>query len=187
VALYQSKRRGRNRIEALPPDVSQAMMSIFSQGFQLRNALQEGNIHPAFQPICDIASGRPVAYEVLARMQINGTLIQAKEFIAVAEELGLTRDVDLHIIRTALGVTPPERALFLNVDLSSFNDRGFVKELTALLKPACETGRSITIEITERESIPLTDTLRADIEELRACGCQLALDDFGSGYSTYNF
>src|SRR5690606_22877311 len=101
--------------------------------------------------------------------------------------LGLTRDVDLHIIRTALGVTPPERALFLNVDLSSFNDRGFVKELTALLKPACETGRSITIEITERESIPLTDTLRADIEELRACGCQLALDDFGSGYSTYNF
>lgn len=187
VALYQSKRRGRNRIEALPPDVSQAMMSIFSQGFQLRNALQEGNIHPAFQPICDIASGQPVAYEVLARMQINGTLIQAQDFIAVAEELGLTRDVDLHIIRTALAVTPPERALFLNVDLSSFSDRGFVKDLGALLKPACEAGRSITIEITERESIPLTDTLRADIQELRACGCQLALDDFGSGYSTYNF
>lgn len=187
VALYHSKRRGRNRIEALAPDVSQAMMSIFSQGFQLRNALEEGNIHPAFQPICDIASGEPIAYEVLARMQINGAIIQAQDFIAVAEELGLTRDVDLHIIRAALAVTPPDQALFLNVDLSSFNDRGFVKELGTLLRPACQAGRSITIEITERESVPLSDTLRSDVQELRAFGCKLALDDFGSGYSTYNF
>lgn len=187
VALYHSKRRGRNRIEVLSPDVSQAMMSIFSQGFQLRNALEEGNIHPAFQPICDMKSGQPVAYEVLARMRIDGALIQAKDFITVAEELGLTRDVDLHIIGRALSSTPVSQGLFLNVDLTSFNDRNFVKELGALLKPACEAGRQITIEITEREAIPLSDTLRQDIQELRALGCKLALDDFGSGYSTYNF
>jgi diguanylate cyclase (GGDEF)-like protein/PAS domain S-box-containing protein len=187
VALYHSKRHGRNRIEALSPDVSQAMMSIFNQGFQLRAALEQGNIRPAFQPICDMKSGKPIAYEVLARMRVDGAVIQANEFIAVAEELGLTRDVDLHIIRTALAVTPPHQALFLNVDLTSFNDPGFVNELSALLGPACGAGRSITIEITERESVPLSETLRADIQRLRALGCKLALDDFGSGYSTYNF
>lgn len=187
VALYHSKRGGRNRIEVLAPDVSQAMMSIFSQGFQLRNALEQGNIHPAFQPICSMGDGKPVAYEVLARMRINDTVIQAKDFIAVAEELGLTRDVDLHIIRTALAATPMHRALFLNVDLSSFNDRDFVRELEYLLAPACAAGRQVTIEITEREAIPLTDTLHQDINRLRALGCKLALDDFGSGYSTYYF
>lgn len=187
VALYHSKRGGRNRIEVLAPDVSQAMMSIFSQGFQLRNALEQGNIHPAFQPICSMQDGRPVAYEVLARMRVDDAVIQAKDFIAVAEELGLTRDVDLHIIRTALAATPMHRALFLNVDLSSFNDRDFVRELEYLLAPACAAGRSVTIEITEREAIPLTDTLHQDINRLRALGCKLALDDFGSGYSTYNF
>ncbi|MGE5241708.1 MAG: putative bifunctional diguanylate cyclase/phosphodiesterase [Bacteroidota bacterium] len=187
VALYHSKRRGRNRIEVLSPDISKAVMSIFSQGFQLRNALEQGHIHPAFQPICSLTSGEPVAYEVLARMRINGVVIQAKDFITVAEELGLMRDVDLHIIGQALIHTPPEFALFLNVDLTSFNDRDFVTELSKLLKPACDIGRSITIEITERETIPISDTLHQDIQSLRTLGCQLALDDFGSGYSTYNF
>ena len=187
VALYHSKRRGRNRIEVLSPDISKAVMSIFSQGFQLRNALEQGHIHPAFQPICCLSSGKPVAYEVLARMRLDGVVIQAKDFITVAEELGLTRDVDLHIIGAALTLTPPEHALFLNVDLSSFNDKGFVEDLGKLLKPACDSGRSITIEITERETVPLTEGLLKDIQALRTFGCRLALDDFGSGYSTYNF
>ena len=187
VALYHSKRGGRNRIEVLSPDISRAVMSIFSQGFQLRNALEQGHIHPAYQPICNLISGKPMAYEVLARMRINGLVIQAKDFITVAEELGLTREVDLHVIGQALLQTPQEYALFVNVDISSFNDRNFVQELSRLLKPACDNGRSLTIEITERETIPISDTLHQDIQTLRAFGCKLALDDFGSGYSTYNF
>jgi diguanylate cyclase (GGDEF)-like protein/PAS domain S-box-containing protein len=187
VALYHSKRGGRNRIEVLSPDISKAVMSIFSQGFQLRNAIEQGHIHPAFQPICNLKNGIPMAYEVLARMRVNGLVIQAKDFITVAEELGLTREVDLHVIGQALLLTPPEHALFLNVDISSFNDKEFVQDLSKLLKPACADGRSITIEITERETIPLSDGLHQDIQTLRAFGCKLALDDFGSGYSTYNF
>jgi len=187
VALYHSKRGGRNRIEVLSPDISKAVMSIFSQGFQLRNAIEQGHIHPAFQPICNLKNGQPMAYEVLARMRVNGLVIQAKDFITVAEELGLTREVDLHVIGQALLLTPPEHALFLNVDISSFNDKEFVQDLSQLLKPACADGRSITIEITERETIPLSDGLHQDIQTLRAFGCKLALDDFGSGYSTYNF
>jgi len=187
VALYHSKQRGRNRIEVLSPDISKAMMSIFNQGFQLRNALEQGKLHPAFQPICNMQNGEPLAYEVLARMRLDDDVIQAKDFIGLAEELGLTRDVDLHIIRTALNNTPTNQALFLNVDLTSFNDRDFVKELAKLLQPACKSGRPITIEITERENIPISDGLHEDIQTLRAFGCKLALDDFGSGYSTYSF
>jgi diguanylate cyclase (GGDEF)-like protein/PAS domain S-box-containing protein len=187
VALYHSKRRGRNRVEILSPDMSQAVMSIFSQGFQLRRALEAGQLRPAFQPIYDMQFGRPMAYEVLARLDLNGELVPAKDFITVAEELGLTRDIDLHVIRAALAHTPPEQALFLNVDLSSFHDREFVRSLTALLGPACAQGRRITIEITERETVPVSDTFESDIQALRALGCKLALDDFGSGYSTYNF
>ena len=187
VALYHSKRRGRNRVEVLSPDISRALMSIFSQGFQLRNALERGDLMPAFQPICDIRTGKPIAYEALARMHHGGTTIKAGDFIAVAEELGLTREIDLHIIEQALRLAPTGYGLFLNLDPSSFNDRGFVTQLEELVGPACRSGKSIVIEITERENVTITDTLLADIQALRRLGCKLALDDFGSGYSTYHF
>jgi diguanylate cyclase (GGDEF)-like protein/PAS domain S-box-containing protein len=187
VALYHSRRHGPNRVEALSPDMSRAMISIFSQGFQLRRALEAGDIHPAFQPIFDIHRHQPIAYEVLARMRVNGTVIPAKDFISVAEELGLTREMDLHVIGRALACAPAGQALFLNVDLQSFNDREFADELVALLAPARAHGRRITIEITEREAVVPSDSLTGDIQRLRDLGCQLALDDFGSGYSTYKF
>jgi len=187
VALYHSRRHGPNRVETLSPDMSKAMISIFSQGFQLRRALEAGDIHPAFQPIYDMQRGEPMAYEVLARMRVNGTFVQAKDFIGVAEELGLTREMDLHVISRALACAPAGQALFLNVDLQSFNDRNFADELVDLLAPARAQGRDITIEITEREATTPSESLTTDIERLREIGCRLALDDFGSGYSTYKF
>lgn len=184
IALYQSKRRGGNRIEVLSPGASQAVMSVFSQGFRLREALERGQIHPAFQPIYDMYNGQLVAYEVLARLRTGDTVVPAKDFIELAAELRLTREVDLHIIREALRTTPPQQALFLNVDPASFDDREFVRELGALVGPECAAGRVLTLEITERETLA-GDELCRDLTSLRELGCRLALDDFGSGYSTY--
>lgn len=187
VALYQAKRRKRGHLEVLSTDISQGIMEVFSRGFELRNALTEGDIVPTFQPINDLRSGQPIAYEVLSVMRRGETLITASQFIKVAEDLGLVREIDLSVINQALQIAPPDVELFLNISLNSFNDENFATELLQLVKPACALGRPITIEITERETISLTDSLLADIKALRDAGCKLALDDFGQGYSTYNY
>jgi len=187
VALYHAKRRHRGQIEVLSIDISQGIMEVFSRGFELRNAIVNGDIVPTFQPITDLASGEPIAYEVLANMQRGELLVPASQFIMVAEDLGLVREIDLCVIGRALEIAPPGVELFMNISLISFNDENFGKELLKRIKPAREQGRPVTIEITERETINLTDTLLEDIQALREIGCKLALDDFGQGYSTYNY
>src|SRR4030067_217712 len=135
-------------------------MSIFSQGFQLRNALEQGHTLPAFHPICNLKNGEPMAYEVLARMRINGLVIQAKDFITVAEELGLTRYVDLHIIGQALKLTPLEYALFLNVDITSFNDKDFAR---GMLRN--ESDRKIVTHIHELATSFGMQTIAESVED----------------------
>jgi len=187
VALYQAKRRNRGNIEVLSIDISQGIMEVFSRGFELRNAIEAGDIIPTFQPITDLRSGEPIAYEVLATMKRGDVHLSASEFIMVAEDLGLVREIDLCVIAKALEVAPSGIELFMNISLISFNDTNFGNDLLKLLQPACEAGRPVTIEITERETINLTESLLGEIQALRDVGCKLALDDFGQGYSTYNY
>lgn len=187
VALYHAKRRHRGHIEVLSTDLSQGIMEVFSRGFELRNAIENGDIEPTFQPITDLASGQPLAYEVLANMRRGELMLPASQFIMVAEDLGLVREIDLCVIGKALEQAPTNVELFLNISLLSFHDHNFGGDLLRLLKPALDNGRPVTIEITERETISLTGKLLHDIQALRDLGCKLALDDFGQGYSTFDY
>ena len=187
VALYHAKRRRAGSVEVLSTDISQGIMEVFNRGFELRRALENGDFLPTFQPITDLRTGKPIAYEVLCVMRLGEVLVPAGSFIKVAEDLGLVREIDLHIIGTAFTVAPREVELFLNISLMSFNHPNFGDDLLKLIRPAREAGRPITIEITERTTVPLSDGLLDQLNHLRELGCKLALDDFGHGYSTYSY
>ena len=83
-------------------------MEVFSRGFELRNALTEGDIIPTFRPINDLRTGQPIAYEVLSVMRRGDSLITAAQFIKVAEDLGLVREIDLCVIGKAIQVGVPD-------------------------------------------------------------------------------
>ncbi len=187
VALYHAKKSGRNRVDTLSRDMGEAIMDIFSQGFELRNALQNGMIAPFLQPIHDLRSGGLMAYEVLTRLKRGEEYVAADEFVLIAEDLGLIREMDLFIIRTALGSVPKGVHLFLNISLNSFHSPEFVTELKAMLQSPLAQGRPLTIEITERQTTDMGGEFFGLIDALRAGGVKIALDDFGAGYSTYAY
>lgn len=187
VALYHAKKRGRNRVDTLSRDVGAAIMDIFSQGFELRNALSAGMIAPFIQPIVDLGTGDIYAYEVLTRLRRGEQYIVADQFVLVAEDLGLIRDMDLFIIQQALDTVPPGVHLFLNVSLNSFYVPEFSQQLRALLLSPAAQERPITIEFTERQTTDLSEDFKRYFAELRDAGCRIALDDFGVGYSTYGY
>ena len=187
VALYHAKKIGRNRVDTLSKDMGEAIMDIFSQGFELRNAFSAGMISPFMQPIVNLQTGEIFAYEVLTRLKRGDQYVVADDFVTIAEDLGLIREMDLSIIRQALQQTPRHMRLFLNVSLSSFFNPEFSDELRSILLSPEVKGRDITIEFTERQTTTFTEGFLGYFNELRASGCKLALDDFGVGYSSYGY
>ncbi|MGC8853396.1 MAG: EAL domain-containing protein [Halothiobacillaceae bacterium] len=97
-ALYQAKRRGRNRV-ATEQDFSK---SIFIASAEIEAALQEERLIPAYQPIVELASGRAVADEALARIRgRDGGLLPAGLFIEAASELQIAHRIDQAIVTQA--------------------------------------------------------------------------------------
>lgn len=187
VALYHAKQSGRNRVDTLSKERGEAIMDIFSQGFEVRNAISAGMILPFMQPIVDLRTRKVFAYEILTRMRRGSDFVPADDFIPIAEDLGLIREMDLYVICQALKAVPKNVHLFVNISLSSFYAPEFAQQLRDLLNSPSARNRSITLEFTERETVEMSNEFIQLFEEIRAGSCNVALDDFGVGYSTYSY
>jgi len=191
VVLYKAKMLGKNQVMTADTEADRSMMTIFKQGDFLRNALREDRIEAFLQPIIDLKTGKVAAYEVLVRIRDGETIIPAGEFIEVAEELGMAQELDREVFRkglahyAALSRKHPQAKMFFNLFPRSFNDIEWVRGIPALVRAAGVPCESIVLEITEREALPNLTQVRAVIEELRASRIAVALDDFGSGFSSF--
>jgi len=166
-----------------------------SQGLkrQLRRAIRKDLIRVVYQPVVEIATGRVVAAEALARWtDEDGTEIPPDIFIRVAEEAGfvgeITRLVLRHILRDFLKSfqAHPEFCVNMNVTASDLNDPGFPIALAETLRRTNVAPSRIGIEITETGSVGGTATLEA-IYLLQQRGHRVLIDDFGTGYSSLSY
>jgi diguanylate cyclase (GGDEF)-like protein len=191
VVLYKAKRQGKNQVMTAESEEDRNMMTIFRQGDFLRNALRENRIEAFLQPIIDVQTNDVMAFEVLVRIRDGEVIIPAGEFIEVAEELGMAKELDREVFRKGLmhyskvAATHPQIKLFFNLFPRSFSDLEWMRGIPGMLKDAKVPCESMVLEITEREALPNLTQVRAVLEELRANRISVALDDFGSGFSSF--
>jgi len=196
--LHQAKQNGRNRVHS----TQQLTDNIYSIGTQLEKALNENRIIPVYQPIFDLASGKQVAEEALARIQnINGELIEAGEFIDAAIELQLVHRIDYQIIkkmiiRCAESFKENKCSIphFVNVSADLLRHPQLVKDIIQFASEKyIECGQDncnekpIVIEITEQELFSDMDEVKKILAPFIDFGMPLAIDDFGSGYSSLTY
>lgn len=189
IAMYKAKRLGKNRVATLDASEEGMVMEVFNKGQQLQRALDEERVVPFFQPICHVADGTPFAYEVLARIREGDTLISAGQFIETAEELGLAREIDETVFRRALRMAAagdlPAAKLFFNLSSRTIGDIEWMRSIPRLIADHGLNPAQVVLEITEREALPQFDTVVKIMDELRQENIAFALDDFGSGFSSF--
>ena len=194
-ALYRAKAEGRDRISMAAQPRSPWNSAL------LRQALVENRVRQASQVIVDLQSGLAVADEALARIETaTGEIVEAREFVDMAEGLGLMAEIDRQVVRDVMQRSVARRdqggssdfAHFVNVSPQFLARRDLVEEMLANAMDYCQTCsvmlgpvKPIVLELTERQHIVSLDRLRADLQPFIDFGFRLALDDFGSGYSSY--
>lgn len=189
-ALAEAKAQGRNCF--IPYHVTEEQRlrqrTNIAMGEKVMKALDEGRIVLAYQPVVDAKSRTTSYYETLIRMiDEEGKIVSAGQFIPVVEKLGMIRPLDLRALELAvedLRVAPDVR-LAVNVSSLTVTDPAWLRTLVSLVKGRTDMAKRLTIEITETAALEDFDVTSRFVSSVRDMGCKVALDDFGSGYTSF--
>ncbi|GGM21118.1 putative bifunctional diguanylate cyclase/phosphodiesterase [Deinococcus aerophilus] len=192
LALYQAKRGGPAGTRVFEPSMRNGSGDQLELETALRHALERGELMVHYQPIVALQGGHLLGVEALIRWQHpQRGLLPAGAFIPLAEELGLTGQLDEWVLQTAvqqLARWPVngalDRPLWLSVHVSAAHLTQ-VTAVTALLGSApLPAPWQVLIEITERVLSHPADTDAASLRTLQGAGVELVVDDFGTGPSS---
>ena len=197
-AVYEAKRTGRDRV--INADRLQ-QPSVYATGGALDRAIHEGRIVAASQPIVDLETGEVVADEALARMITpEGGVIPAALFIEAASRLQMAHRIDFAIINQtisdcAASIDHRPMAHFVNISGDFLQHPELMEQVITNARNACsDLGgadkvriKPLVLEMTEREVLEDTADALDALRPLIDFGLRLALDDFGSGYSSYRY
>lgn len=151
-------------------------------------ALEQKRMLLMLQPIVCSKTRKPVHYECLLRMQrLDGSFVSAGEFIAVAEQLGLSRLIDQRVLELAVDILRryPKLSLAVNVSGLTCSDHEWIVALHQLTGGRRELTSRLIIEITETAAIQDLDQSIVFVDTLKELGCKVAIDDFGAGYTSF--
>src|SRR5271168_2281812 len=197
VACYSAKDSGRNRVQVYKPDNVPERHREMQWVSKLTRARDENRFELFYQPIVPIGSNAHDRehFELMLRLRDeSGSIVTPAEFIPAAERYNIMPSIDRWVVRQALdrvvhrtasGVKP--FTIAVNLSGTSLNDERFLEYLIAELSLNDLVAGAMCFEITETAAIANLGSVVYFMRELKARGCHFALDDFGSGLSSFMY
>ncbi len=193
-AMYQAKDAGRNTVRFFTNDLNFLLSKRLEVETRLRKAMDNEEFFLRYQPQVSLADGMITGMEALIRWNDpqRGEVFP-KDFVFVAEELGLIVPIGEWVFRTACRQLKswgddglPPITISINISPRQFMSRRLVATLLAIVRETGADPRRIELEITESMIMRNVEQSIETLAQLRAVGMQVAVDDFGVGYSSLN-
>ena len=196
-ACHLAKREGRNRVRLFGAEDAADLKNISSDmswSQRIRDAIEHGRFALACQPILNTRMQTVDSYEVLIRMVDDAQrLILPGGFVPAAERFGLMVEIDKWVVINAIETLATQRkalpALRYSINLSgqTLSDPKVTDLIFERLRATQLAPEALIFEITETAAISNMAAAKTFLSRLREIGCETALDDFGSGFSSFAY
>ncbi|MBD8890309.1 bifunctional diguanylate cyclase/phosphodiesterase [Roseibium litorale] len=190
IALYDAKANGRGRWSFFDSSMQEQVLAKDKLSRELRKAIDRDELSLAYQPQTDSSGKTIVAVEALARWN-HPELgpISPVTFIPLAEETGLINDLGLWVLNQACynAYRWPDLVVSVNVSPTQFKHPRFVETILETLDHHKLPPSRLEIEVTESVFAGQDKPILNALKRLKDLGVKVALDDFGSGYSSLSF
>ena len=195
IAMYQTKKSGRNGFSFFEPTMSAGAIERLHLEHDLRLAMQREEFELYYQPQVDLITGELMGVEALCRWRHPqlGVLLPGL-FIPMAEDLGLIDELGLRILELgcrqmvawdASGLSVPRLAV--NLSVRELERSQLPAQVAEILERTGLDPRRLELEVTESKLMRHAEMAILALNALRALGVTLAIDDFGTGYSSLSY
>jgi len=152
----------------------------------IKEAIKEKSVIPYFQPIFSHKDAAITKYEALMRINRKGLIIPPFDFLEVSKKSNTYSDLSSQMVMKVIShlKAHPKDVIAINITANDMTRKEFCSWLLSMIEQN-HLGPRITFEITEQEGIENFDVVKEFIAEAKRIGVEIAIDDFGSGYSNF--
>ena len=195
-AMYYAKAQGQGKYEIFTPSMHIEISQRLNLEHDLRRAIERQEFLVYYQPIICLPTETLWGFEALVRwQQPQQGIVSPNEFIPLAEQTGLSIEIDRLVLNTACcqlrlwqeQLLSSSMMISVNLSAKQFYQSGLIEVVDRILSETGLKGNFLKLEITESVLINNTQSTIATLEQLHERGIQLCLDDFGTGYSSLSY
>jgi len=195
IAMYKAKEKGRNKFQLCTEIIKENLVEEMRLTNRLYGAIERNELQLYYQPQVSLLTGEIIGVEALIRWySAELGMVNPINFIHIAEKTGLILPIGEWVIKSACrqnkiwqetGILNVPIAV--NISVNQFQNRKIIEDIIVILKETGLDPKNLEIEITENIIMKETEYIIESLKQLKQLGVKIAIDDFGTEYSSLNY